>query len=314
MENTFRREIGILNILDFIKYFFEGVILGQAVLAIMTFKEYVKSIFPILLLLSFAFYVFLLIAFYKRLRGKKINKNVIKRSVKQALAYVNVFIIITASVFCFALPYLSVRNTKENTDSKQVIFKQSSRKSLKKNCYYAGYSDPERMENLKFLLFEDEYQNLSFEDKCSFIESVIYWESGRLGLDHINVKVCYISSALAGYFNEADNVIVINKICIDYNYSSKEMARLCLHETYHHYQNSLINLYRSASPEQRALRIFEDLQVDRMYKEFQNYVSAEDDPYLYNLQFVELEADRYADDELKELIQAVRENYPLSYY
>ena len=94
-------------------------------------------------------------------------------------------------------------------------------------------------------------------------------EAQILGLPvELNVVADNLNDYTWGQYSEETHTISINADVLEKE-SAERLIDICCHEAYHAYQYRLIDLYRSASDEQKNFRLFG--RVVQYIWEFQNY-------------------------------------------
>ncbi len=295
-------------------YVLELVLVMESIISLYLFNDYITHPIPIVILLLFALYIGVLVRLYLLLKGKRIDKTRIKKCIKPLVIFVKSYVLIIAAVICLVMPpvviHKRVMKAEAEKDNFQVFY---GNESYEIDSYYGDYSLPTNMTYLRYVLSNEEYQLLQYDEKLQVIKSILQWEAKRLGVPYFDFKCEDLPDDVAGqYCCVPVNTITINKKCIDKGYHIENVCICCIHEVRHLYQASLCELWLDLTPEQRALKIFEGENIDSYLANFRDYKRMDDDFYEYNTQYVEWDADSYAKKELEELIQTVTINYYLS--
>lgn len=307
----------IMHKAHFANYALQIFLVIEAVISVFLVKDYIHYPFSILILLLFALYIGVLVRLYSLLKGKRIDKTRIKKCIKPLLGFIKSYIFLIAAIICLVMPQIilykkTIRVESEKSDNIQIFYGQESYET---ENYYGDYSLSKNIRYLKYVLSDEEYQALDYEEKLKVIESILQWEANRLGVPHFEFKCEELPDNIAGeYCCEPVDTITINKKCIENGYHIECVSICCIHEVRHLYQFSLCKLWLKLSPEQRALKVFEGEHVEDMLANYRDYKQIEDDFDKYNAQYVERDADIYAEEELSELLQEIKVNYYLSEY
>ena len=218
---------------------------------------------------------------------------------------------ILATVLMVVLP-LSLRFFKTEALSEayinqlQAMNDGTSEEIAVHQTYGDEYRMAENIDTISLIRNDDTFQSLNCEQKQEVIEAIIYCEARYLGLCKINVKFEDLDENTMGVYNHEEKNIYINKKLLQENgvpgVTAEKILQICLHECRHSYQNLLVEMYKEATPEQRALILFRDQEVDEWVRNFNDYRDSADDLedyLLYYIQPIERDARRYADEQVE---------------
>ena len=218
---------------------------------------------------------------------------------------------ILATVLVVVLP-LSLRFFKTEALSEayinqlQAMNDGTSEEIAVHQTYGDEYRMAENIDTISLIRNDDTFQSLNCEQKQEVIEAIIYCEARYLGLCKINVKFEDLDENTLGVYNHEEKNIYINKKLLQENgvpgVTAEKILQICLHECRHSYQNLLVEMYKEATPEQRALILFRDQEVDEWVRNFNDYRDSADDLedyLLYYIQPIERDARRYADEQVE---------------
>lgn len=118
-------------------------------------------------------------------------------------------------------------------------------------------------------LHSEEWYQLSVQERLDVMQILANTEAQILGLPvELNVVADNLNDYTWGQYSEETHTISINADVLEKE-SAERLIDICCHEAYHAYQYRLIDLYRSASDEQKNFRLFG--RVVQYIWEFQNY-------------------------------------------
>lgn len=146
------------------------------------------------------------------------------------------------------------------------------------------------------LLFEDEWEALSVDEKMDVLQTVANIECQSFGLPHeLNVGTANLSPEEYGSYSDSTHEIILN---LDHvmNSPSFEMVRTVTHEAHHAYAWCLVDVYEHSPDYLRSLYFMERASVYK--EEFNNYDDGEKDFEGYYFQQCERDAREYADSEV----------------
>ena len=167
------------------------------------------------------------------------------------------------------------------------------------------YGDEYQLSNnidiIKYIRDNDEFQTLSYDEKCNVIRALIFCEARYLGLCELHIEFIDMRDSLLGSYEHATKTIAINaKTLRDGSMSggsAEELLITALHECRHCYQHLLGELFQNASPSQRNLYVFTNEDVAEWVTNLENYKTSDgtvDGESEYRLQVVEWDANNYA--------------------
>jgi hypothetical protein len=143
------------------------------------------------------------------------------------------------------------------------------------------------------LLQESEWSKLSLEERLRVLKVVADVEPTNLGVPETTLCADVLDQNTLGRFDCGDKTITLN---LSYLAAADglEMARVVAHEVFHLYQDSLVELFNSIDDQDKRLAIFNTVQ--RYAAEFSDYNDGSDNYEAYASQWVEMDADCYADN------------------
>lgn len=166
-------------------------------------------------------------------------------------------------------------------------------------AYGDGYKLSENIDVIRKLRNNDEFQSLSYEEKCEVVEAVTYCEARYLGLCKINLKFEELGDSTLGLYNHSTRTITINSKPLKdgtMNGGSNEevLATIC-HEARHCYQYLLAECYANSTPEERNLYAFTNEGVAGWIENMKNYNTFDNGEYAsYRNQPLEEDARNWA--------------------
>ncbi len=173
-------------------------------------------------------------------------------------------------------------------------------------AYGDEYRMAENIDIIRLIRDNETFQNLSYRQKKEVAEAIIYCEARYLHLCKINVKFEDLGDDTWGVYNHAEKKISINKKLLQKNgmpgATAETVLKTCIHECKHVQQHLWVDMYEEATPEQRALILFRDQEVDEWVRNFNDYRDSADDLedyLLYYIQPIERDARRYADEQVE---------------
>ena len=159
------------------------------------------------------------------------------------------------------------------------------------NAYGEEYGLKNNIETISKIR-EEEWQQLSLQEKVDVAQAVAYCEGNYLGLpDKLTVEVGDLEERTLGIYNDTTYRIMIDTEHM-LNDSGEEVLRTILHEAYHCYQRRCVEIYCKLEPEERNLLMF--YRTSFYVDEVENYVSGSEDEEAYYLQKIEEDARAYS--------------------
>jgi len=143
------------------------------------------------------------------------------------------------------------------------------------------------------LLQEDEWAKLDTVQRLNVMKTIANIESNYLGIEELSVCTEPLEENTLGHYNDATRTVTLNLSYLSTADAETMLATLC-HECYHAYQHRLVELYDQMNGDAKGLLLFRDAAY---YKdEFANYIDGSEDYAGYNMQWCELDSDKYADE------------------
>lgn len=144
------------------------------------------------------------------------------------------------------------------------------------------------------LLQEEEWANLTTQEKLNTLQTVANIEAHYLGLpNELNVGAANLGEYTLACYNDRTYTINIDLNHLE-NDSVYDVLDSCCHEAYHSYQHRLVDAYNSADENYKGLRIY--TPAARYGLEFINYIDGDYDFCSYYYQDCEMDARDYAED------------------
>lgn len=289
--------------------------LGMGMYVAVTVGKYFPALIIWTLAVTCAFTMLSLIRIWCRgIRKPDYRKQIILSRSFRGIWAIRRNVAIWATVIAVALP-LSLRYFKTDElcvayNSKIQAMNEFTSGGTEELAVYQAYGDEYRMaENIDIIrLIRDNetFQNLSYRQKKEVVEAIIYCEARYLHLCKINVKFEDLGDDTWGVYNHAEKKISINKKLLQKNgmpgATAEAVLKTCIHECKHVQQHLWVDMYEEATPEQRALMLFSEEEIDEWVKNFKQYSNPTEeleDYLLYYIQPIERDARRYADEQVE---------------
>lgn len=144
------------------------------------------------------------------------------------------------------------------------------------------------------LLQEEEWANLTTQEKLDILQTVANIEAHYLGLpNELNVGAANFGESTLACYNDRTYTISIDLNHLE-NDSVYDVLDSCCHEAYHSYQHRLVDTYNAADENSKGLRIYRP--AAQYGQEFSNYIDGDYDFCSYYYQDCEIDARDYAED------------------
>ena len=154
------------------------------------------------------------------------------------------------------------------------------------------------------LLQEKEWRKLTTDEKLEVLSVVRNIETAYLGLSYeIRLTVKPTNTNTLGYYDHKERTVVISHDLITSGKAEACLSTLC-HEMRHAYQYNQIEAYRSVDEQYKNLSMFYSISVYE--EEFNNYISGEEDYLAYLFQNSEINADKYAEEAVKDYYKLIK--------
>lgn len=257
------------------------------------YKKFITPFVVIAIVLSVLYSTYILC---KKVKNKKNLKRIIRNRVKLSLkgtkfiASVMACILLITSYWC---TFFGV-----NLNQSNIPTLQSS------NAEEAGqWTIKNNMDTLK-LLQEEEWCKLSTDKKLEVLSVVRNIETAYLGLSHeIRLTVKPTDTNTLGYYNHKERTVVISHDHITSGKAKDCLHTIC-HEMQHAYQHNQIEACRSVDEKYKNMPMFYLISIYE--KEFNNYISGEEDVLGYLLQKSEINADKYAEKSVEDYYKTIK--------
>lgn len=125
------------------------------------------------------------------------------------------------------------------------------------------------------------------------MQEIVDIECKYLGIPYpLTVELTEMSDeSILGSYSHTNKTIYINKNVFD-EASGKFLLSTLLHEVYHAYQNTILDVYEDTADEYKNLIIFE--KAPTYSNEFEHYISGVNDYEAYSKQLVEQDSEEYS--------------------
>lgn len=176
-------------------------------------------------------------------------------------------------------------------------------------AYDDRYMLSENIDVIKKIRRNDEFQALSYEEKCEVVTAIVYNQARYLGLCEINLEFKELRNNTLGQYNHSTRTITINSRPLKDGTldggSNEEILNTVCHESRHCYQHLLMECYVNSTPEERNLYAYTSEGVDCWIDNINHYITCDDDSDIsqcldYANQPVEVDARSWAESEVNE--------------
>lgn len=155
------------------------------------------------------------------------------------------------------------------------------------------------------LLQEEEWENLTTQEKLNTLQTVANIEAHYLGLpNELNVGAANLGEYNLACYNDRTHTISMDLDHLEKS-SVYNILDSCCHEAYHCYQHRLVDAYIAADEDVRNLRIYKS--AAQYEQEFRNYADSGDDFCSYYYQNCEVDARDYAEDAVRDYYNRIYE-------
>lgn len=298
----------------------ENICSGGGAYILVTLGAYQENLVKCLFLCYIVFNVICFAAvFSKKIRRDQFRKAVLNRLhrsilfTKRNTAFLGVMVLI--------LIPLSIRFSESGNLPEDTHYEVAGETVSQFDGTYEvaqAYDDKYKLSNnmdvIKKIRHNEEFQSLSFEEKCEVVEKIAFCEARYLGVPKITLRFDELSDTMLGKYDHSTKIVTINsKPLKDGSLpggSNEEVLRCVCHEIRHVYQYLLSEMYIDASPEQRNLLAFTSEGVADWIDNFENYystneMSTKEEYILYTLQPVEKDAKAWSEASVKEYFDAI---------
>lgn len=286
--------------------------LGLGMYVVLTVGKYSPAFIIWILAATGAFTMLSLIRIWCRgIRKPDYRKQIILSRSFRGIWAIRRNMAILATVLMVVLP-LSFRFFKTEALSEayinqlQAMNDGTSEEIAVHQAYGDEYRMAENIDIIRLIRDNETFQNLSYRQKKEVAEAIIYCEARYLHLCKINVKFEDLGDDTWGVYNHAEKKISINKKLLQKNgmpgATAEAVLKTCIHECKHVQQHLWVDMYEEATPEQRALMLFSEEEIDEWVKNFKQYSNPTEeleDYLLYYIQPVEKDARKYAEEQVE---------------
>lgn len=162
------------------------------------------------------------------------------------------------------------------------------------NASRSGEQTPAVHQDRLLCLQQDRWEDLTPLQRLDVLQTVANIEQSALGLPHsLRVVADDLEPQLNGYYEDEVHRIVVSLDNLLDQPASKSLTTVC-HEAYHSYEYNLVERYAAASEQERTQPEYAPAQT--YAREFDHYISGEEDMDGYYRQRCEQDARAYAED------------------
>ena len=174
-------------------------------------------------------------------------------------------------------------------------------------AYDDRYQLSENIDVIRKIRYNDEFQELTYEEKCEVVTAIIYNQARYLGLCEINIEFKELRDTTLGQYDHSTRTITINSKPLKDGTleggSNEEVLRTACHEARHCYQHLLAECYVNLTPEERNLYAFQIEGVPSWIDNMNHYNTCNDDGtateyFEYTSQPLEVDARSWAKSEV----------------
>lgn len=149
----------------------------------------------------------------------------------------------------------------------------------------------------------DNWSGLSVQERVDFLQHIANAEKRYLGLPFsVEVKAEVLDNKVLAEYSHEDHMIEMDyeslKSC-----KLEEAIESLAHECRHAYQRALVELYKSSDSKYNELYVFR--YVPNFIEEFDNYIDAANDYEGYIKQWVEIDANAYAENATEDILETL---------
>lgn len=159
----------------------------------------------------------------------------------------------------------------------------------------------------EILLDESQWTGMNDREKVRILERLAGEQAASLGLrKHIDVEVVDLEEGLAGEYRNDSTTICIDTESFASARPERLMYIIC-HEVRHAYQFALADAWINLCEDSRyaELELFDDMKAS--YEGLNNYCRASEDREAYERQWIEEDAQKYADRQLTKILMGEEE-------
>ena len=174
-------------------------------------------------------------------------------------------------------------------------------------AYDDRYQLSENIDVIKKIRNNDEFQALTYDEKCEVVTAIIYNQARYLGLCEINIEFKELRDTTLGQYDHSTRTITINSKPLKDGTldggSNEEVLLTACHESRHCYQHLLEECYVNLTPEERNLYAFQIEGVPSWIDNMNHYNTCDDDStvaeyFEYTSQPLEVDARSWAKSEV----------------
>lgn len=184
-----------------------------------------------------------------------------------------------------------------------VNYQEYARADEVLTCFKAEMEDETEIGETKdlSLVNDEEWEQLTAEERFGEVKKIVSYETDKLGVGSVDLfAVKELTDGRSAYYSHQDRSISVNIIYLN-ECSLEEAVHIAAHETYHRYQNVLLDsltTLEEAGIDVESMAYYED--AIELRKACKNYYldSLSFDSYSSNL--MEVQAEIYAKEEIKE--------------
>ena len=265
------------------------VLLGLGSYVVLTIGAYKSGLIKVLLIVSVALTV---ISLYSIFTNKIKRPDKIKQIIWNRIRRSFLLVRRNAGVAC-GVALIAVPMAVHFTSNEKIVTKYYDNSGISATespfedeyevaqAYDDRYQLSENIDVIKKIRNNDEFQSLSYEEKCEVVTAVIYNQARYLGLCEINIEFKELRDSTLGQYDHSTKTITINsKQLKDGSLdggSNEQVLMTACHEARHCYQHLLLECYVNLKPEERNLYAFQIEGVPSWIENMNHYNICDDE-------------------------------------
>lgn len=286
---------------------FADVMIGIGIYTILAYRKYypkwIGTIIAVLVLLCALYTVLIFIRKYKGIAISKISnirkkRFVIKNRLLKAFNGTSLAAGVMLTVLLVPITYNRIFNGGILVANAVV---REAAEGFDKDYTENEFSLTANIDVISKIRTPETWEPLSADEKLEVLQRICDCEANYFGIETpVAVVMNELDEHILGEYNNFERRITINRIHLE-NCKPEEILNTILHEYYHHWQYTLINLWLNASESDKKLRVFE--HCEEYLNELANYQDERDsfEEYVrYYTQYLERDARQYAAQTVKE--------------
>lgn len=269
---------------------FSNIALPFGVYTLLSYVEVKKKVFVIPLLCAAILSLLLIIVIHGRpVKNRRKRRMIVANRLRKTASGVQFFL---ALALFFSMTIIgfgdlfgtSIMQPNVVATTYEDSYKETIRSNFDKVC----------------LLQEHLWEKLSVQEKLDVMQCCANIERYYLGIPHeLKVGTDFTGEYVLGYYDEGKNEIIISADSLLNDTPSEVLNTLC-HESYHSYQQCIVEVMENASEDMKSLRMFES--AHSYATEFEDYKSWGDE---YYDQECETDARNYAEEAVEDYYRSI---------